>query len=101
MNIIECKKNLDYKVEHPRCKRCEKEIYLPRPPKELFESWGIMAWTAFIKQYIKHNGWHELENLNRNIVCDNCLQEDDVPNTIMLESYEKWIEKYNQWRNGL
>lgn len=98
--IIDYKKKLRYAIEHPKCKRCGKEIYLPEPPKDLQESWGIMAWTAFVKQYIKHNGWYELENLNHNIVCDDCLQEGDVPNTIMLESYEKWIEKYNQWRGG-
>lgn len=95
------KQKLVYDIEHPRCKRCGKELYIPKPPKNLFESWGIMAWTTFVKQYIKHNGWYELENLNRNIVCGDCLKSDDVPNTIMLNSYDKWIEEYNKWKESL
>ena len=74
---------LRYKLEHPVCNRCGKEIYIPRPPKELYESWGIMCWTAFVKQYIKHHGWYELDNLHGNIVCDKCLHITDRPNTIM------------------
>nr|DAI66506.1 MAG TPA: Protein of unknown function (DUF2688) [Caudoviricetes sp.] len=94
-------KDIKYDIEHPKCKRCGKELYIPRPQKHIYEKWGIMAWTAFVKQYAKHNGWYELENLNRNLVCGECLKHDDVPNRIMLESYDTWIEKYNKWKNEL
>lgn len=91
---------LRYNLEHPKCQRCGKEIYIPRPPKELYESWGIMSWTAFVKQYIKHHGWYELDNLNGNIVCDRCLCITNIPNNIMLKSYDEWIKKYKEWRQG-
>lgn len=98
MNFYELSAKLKYKIEHPKCKRCGKVLYIPEPPKEEYEKWGVFSWTAFVKQYVKHHGWYELENLNRNIVCPECLQETDIPNTIMLDSYHKWIEKYNKWK---
>lgn len=100
MDFGKLREKLKYDIEHPKCKRCGKELYIPQPPKELYEKWGIMFWTAFVKQYAKHHGWHELENLNRNIVCNECLQNDDTPNTIILKSYDSWIEKYEEWRKG-
>lgn len=98
MKASEFLARLEYRIEHPKCKRCGKELYIPKPPKELQESWGIFAWTAFVKQYAKHHGWHELKNLNKNIICPNCIRDNDEPDTIMLDCYERWIEKYNQWR---
>lgn len=98
MNIIELRKKLRYDIEHPKCKRCGKELHIPQPPKEIQQAWGIFAWTAFVKQYAKHHGWHELDNLNKNIVCDDCLLPTDVPNTIMLKSYDDWERKYNEWK---
>lgn len=56
MNITELRQKLRYDREHPKCKRCGKEIYIPVPPEELQKQWGIFAWTAFVKQYIKHHG---------------------------------------------
>lgn len=88
---------LKYDIEHPKCKRCGKELYIPEAPVKLQESWGIFAWTAFVKQYAKHHGWFELENLNRNLVCPDCIQKTDIPNTIILDRYDMWIENYNKW----
>lgn len=99
MNLIELRKKLRYDIEHPKCKRCGKELHIPEPPKEIQQSWGIFAWTAFVKQYAKHHGWYELENLNKNIVCNECLQPTDVPNTIMLQCYDKWEHQYTEWRS--
>lgn len=99
MTVDEFRAKLRYRIEHPKCKRCGKEFYIPQPPQELFESWGIFAWTAFVKQYAKHHGWYELENLNGNLVCGECLSPKDKPNTIMLDSYDNWIETYAEWRN--
>lgn len=99
MNVAELRARLKYNIEHPKCKRCGKELYISEPPQELQESWGIYAWTAFVKQYAKHHGWFELENLTRNLVCPDCIQPTDTPNTIMLDGYDRWIEKYNEWRN--
>ena len=98
MSIIELRKKLRYDIEHPKCKRCGKELYLPEPPKEMQQDWGIFAWTAFVKQYVKHHGWHELDNLNKNIVCGDCLLPNDVPNTIMLKNYNDWERKYYEWK---
>lgn len=92
------REKLKYQIEHPKCKRCGKELYIPKPPTEVHEGWGIMAWTAFVKQYAKHNGWFELDNLNRNIVCGDCVKESDEINDIDLASYDKWIVEYNKWR---
>lgn len=100
MNITELRNKLRYDIEHPKCKRCGKELYIPRPPEDTQKSWGIFGWTAFVKQYAKHHGWYELENLNRNLVCADCLLESDTPNTIMLDRYDEWIVKYNEWRKG-
>lgn len=100
IDFIAFRNRLQYNLEHPKCKRCGKEIYLPKPPQALYESWGIMAWTAFVKQYIKHHGWFELDNLHGNIVCDQCLCITDRPNDIMLKSYDEWIKKYNEWRSN-
>lgn len=97
MKASEFLARLKYSIEHPRCKRCSKELYIPKPPEELQESWGIFTWSAFVKQYAKHYGWFELENLNRNLVCPDCIRPTDTPNTIILDSYDKWIEKYNEW----
>lgn len=97
MTIEEMRRKLRYHVEHPRCKRCGREMYVPEPPKHLQEQWGIFSWTAFVKQYVKHHGWYELENLNRNIVCGACLWDGDAPNTIILERYGEWERKYNEW----
>ena len=99
MNVPDFLARLKYNVEHPKCKRCGKGLYIPEPSQLLRESWGIFSWAAFVKQYAKHHGWFELENLNKNLVCPNCIQQTDTPNTIMLDSYDKWIEKYNEWRN--
>lgn len=98
MNIKEMRERLQYKLEHHKCKRCGRELYIPKPPQKEYESWGIMAWTAFVKQYAKHHGWFELENLNRNLVCGECLQESDSTNNIILESYQRWEDEYNEWR---
>lgn len=98
MNITELRQKLRYEIEHPKCKRCGKELHIPMPPEELQKQWGIFAWTAFVKQYAKHHGWYELDNFNKNIVCNNCLKDTDVPNSIRLQSYNQWIEKYNKWR---
>jgi hypothetical protein len=100
MNIIELRKKLRYDIEHPKCKRCGKELHIPQPPKEKQQAWGIFAWTAFVKQYAKHHGWYELDNLNKNIVCDNCLLSTDVLNTIMLKNYDDWERKYNEWKTN-
>lgn len=97
MDFNKLRERLRYEIEHPKCKRCGKELYIPKPPKEVYEKWGIMAWTAFVKQYAKHHGWHELDNLNKNIVCNECSRDSDSPNTIMLDSYHKLIEEYNNW----
>jgi len=101
MDITEFRNKQRYDIEHPKCKRCGKELYIPEPPKELQKQWGIFSWTAFVKQYAKHHGWHELDNLNKNIVCDDCFRSTDKPNAIMLQSYEKWIDEYNKWRQKL
>lgn len=98
MDFGKLREKLKYDIEHPKCKRCGKELYIPKPPTEVYEGWGIMSWTAFVKQHAKHHGWHELENLNKNIVCNECLRKDDTPNTIMLKSYDTWIAKYNKWK---
>lgn len=55
MTVDEFRAKLRYRIEHPKCKRCGKEFYIPQPPQELYESWGIFAWTAFVKQYAKHH----------------------------------------------
>lgn len=98
MTVAEFCARLKYQIEHPKCKRCGKELYIPEPPEELRESWGIFAWTAFVKQYVKHHGWFELGPLDGNIICPDCIKPTDTLNTIMLDSYAKWIEKYNEWR---
>lgn len=98
MTVKEFSDRLRYAIEHPKCKRCGKELYIPKPPKEKQQEWGIFAWTAFVKQYAKHHGWYELENLNKNIVCPECLQETDTPNNIILDCYDRWISEYNKWR---
>lgn len=98
MTIAEFCAKVRYNIEHPKCKRCGKELYIPVPPQELQESWGIFAWTAFVKQYAKHHGWFELENLTRNIVCPDCIQPTDTPNTIMLDCYDQWIKNYTKWK---
>lgn len=41
MTVDEFRAKLRYRIEHPKCKRCGKEFYIPQPPQELFESWGI------------------------------------------------------------
>lgn len=99
MKIYKYLARLKYAIEHPKCKRCGKELYIPQPPEKLQKAWGIFAWTAFVKQYAKHHGWYELENLNRNLVCHDCIHPSDIPNTIMLDCYDKWIDKYKKWRN--
>lgn len=38
MNIMELREKLKYDLEHPKCKRCGKELYLPMPPKELIQN---------------------------------------------------------------
>lgn len=97
MDFEELKKSIKHSIEHPSCKRCGKQFYLPQPTRHLYESWGIMAWTAFVKQFAKRKGWHEVNSLSKNLVCPDCLQSTDVVDTIILESYDKWIIKYNQW----
>lgn len=42
MNIIELRKKLRYDIEHPKCKRCGKELHIPQPPKEIQQAWGIL-----------------------------------------------------------
>lgn len=99
MTVTEFRALLQYSIEHPKCKRCAKKLYIPKPSDELQKSWGIFAWTAFVKQYAKHHGWFELENFSRNLVYPDCIQSTDTLNTIMLDCYDRWIEKYNEWRN--
>lgn len=43
------RERLQYKLEHHKCKRCGRELYIPKPPQKEYESWGIVAWTAFVK----------------------------------------------------
>lgn len=97
MNFEELRKSIKQKIEHPSCKRCGKQFYLPQPPKQLYESWGIMAWTAFVKQFAKRKGWHEVNSLSKNLVCTDCSLASDVNDNIILQSFDTWVVKYNQW----
>lgn len=47
MNIIELRKKLRYDIEHPKCKRCGKELHIPQPPKEIQQAWGIFCMDGF------------------------------------------------------
>lgn len=42
MNITELRQKLRYEIEHPKCKRCGKELHIPMPPEELQKQWGIL-----------------------------------------------------------
>lgn len=97
MKINDLRNLIKERLEHPSCKRCGKQFYLPQPPKELYESWGIFSWTAFIKQFAKHKGWHEVNSLSKNLVCPDCVEENDIIDNIILDSYTLWIEQYNKW----
>lgn len=33
MTAAEFRQRLKYAIEHPKCKRCGKELYIPEPPK--------------------------------------------------------------------
>lgn len=99
MTLQDLLKRATYNIEHIRCKRCGKEVYIPEMPKQEMEKMHCFSWTCFIWTYLKwHLHWFVLDDGRHSVICPDCIESEDKKDEIRLDVTDKWLESYREWR---
>ena len=91
------------KGNHCSCARCGKKLYMPMPPRELYEKRGCMSWIILTISYVFSRGWTVVKkgDFNGEYVCPDCQKpNEDLKRPIdspyvndALEAYKEYVEE--------
>lgn len=99
MTLQDLLKRTTYNIEHPKCKRCGKEVYIPKMPKLEIEKMSCFSWACFIWAYLKFElHWFVLDDGCHSIICPDCVKSEDKKDEVRLNVTDKWLESYREWR---